>query len=149
MLLVAQLNNLLCLVLRIVRALTFSAMNLDARNKYKEIFMKYLFILLFSITSNLALASYHGGSENPSSGDDGGGYGGSSSAAGAIVAVGLIAYFVMNSGDDSEEADFINETVERKFSIDFLKQPAQDDFANNQYFEQNNEFQINFKYRLN
>ena len=48
--------------------------------------MKYLFILLFSITSNLALASDHGGSENPSSGDDGGGYGGSSSAAGAIVA---------------------------------------------------------------
>ena len=110
--------------------------------------MKYLFILLFSITSNLALASYHGGSENPSSGDDGGGYGGSS-AAGAIVAVGLIAYFVMNSGDDSEEADFINETVEKKFSIDFLKQPAQDDFADNQYFEQNNDFQINFKYRLN
>ena len=112
--------------------------------------MKYLFILLFSITSNLALASYHGGSENPSSGDDGGGgYGGSSSAAGAIVAVGLIAYFVMNSGDDSEEDEFINETVERKFTIDFLKQPAQDDFVNNQYFEQNNEFQINFKYRLN
>ena len=110
--------------------------------------MKYLFILLFSITSNLALASYHGGSENPSS-DDGGGYGGSSSAAGAIVAVGLIAYFVMNSSDDSEGADFINETVERKFTIDFLKQHAQDDFANNQYFEQNNEFQINFKYRLN
>ena len=111
--------------------------------------MKYFFLLLFSITSNLALASYHGGSENPSSGDDDGGYGGSSSAAGAIVAVGLIAYFVMNSGDDSEEADFINETVERKFTIDFLKQPDQDDFANNQYFEQNNEFQINFKYRLN
>lgn len=146
---VAQLNKLLCLVLRIVRALIFSVTNLDAQDKYKEIFMKYLFILLFSITSNLALASYHGGSENPSSGDDDGGYGGSSSAAGAIVAVGLIAYFVMNSGDDSEEADFINETVERKFSIDFLKQPAQDDFANNQYFEQNNEFQINFKYRLN
>ena len=97
----------------------------------------------------MALASYHGGSENPSSGDDGGGYGGSSSAAGAIVAVGLIAYFVMNSGDDSEEADFINETVEKKFSIDFLKQSAQDDFADNQYFEQNNDFQINFKYRLN
>ena len=149
MLFVAQLNKLLCLVLRIVRALIFSVTNLDAQDKYKEIFMKYLFILLFSITSNLALASYHGGSENPSSGDDDGGYGGSSSAAGAIVAVGLIAYFVMNSGDDSEEADFINETVERKFSIDFLKQPAQDDFANNQYFEQNNEFQINFKYRLN
>ena len=111
--------------------------------------MKYLFILLFSITSNLALASYHGGSENPSSGDDDGGYGGSSSAAGAIVAVGLIAYFVMNSGDDSEEDDFINDTVERKFTIDFLKQTAQDDFANNQYLEQNNEFQINFKYRLN
>ena len=146
---VAQLNKLLCLVLRIVRALIFSVTNLDAQGKYKEIFMKYLFILLFSITSNLALASYHGGSENPSSGDDDGGYGGSSSAAGAIVAVGLIAYFVMNSGDDSEEADFINETVERKFTIDFLKQPAQDDFANNQYFEQNNEFQINFKYRLN
>ena len=49
--------------------------------------MKYLFILLFSITSNLALASYHGGSENPSSGDDGGGYGGSSSAAGAILSL--------------------------------------------------------------
>ena len=111
--------------------------------------MKYLFILLFSITSNLALASYHGGSENPSSGDDGGGYGGSSSAAGAIVAVGLIAYFVMNSGDDSEEDEFINETVERKFTIDFLKQHSQDDFVDYQYFEQNNEFQINFKYRLN
>ena len=149
MLFAAQLNNLLCLVLRIVRALTISVTNLDAQDKYKETFMKYLFILLFSITSNLALASYHGGSENPSSGDDDGGYGGSSSAAGAIVAVGLIAYFVMNRGDDSEEGDFINETVERKFTIDFLKQPAQDDFANNQYFEQNNEFQINFKYRLN
>ncbi len=149
MLFAAQLNNLLCLVLRIVRALTLSVTNLDAQDKYKEIVMKYLIILLFSITSNLALASYHGGSENPSSGDDDGGYGGSSSAAGAIVAVGLIAYFVMNRGDDSEEGDFINETVERKFTIDFLKQPAQDDFANNQYFEQNNEFQINFKYRLN
>ena len=111
--------------------------------------MKYLFILLFSITSNLAFASYHGGSENPSSGDDGGGGYGGSSAAGAIVAVGLIAYFVMNSGDDSEEADFIDETVEKKFSIDFLKQPVRDDFADNQYFEQNNDFQINFKYRLN
>ena len=55
----------------------------------------------------------------------------------------------MNSGDDSEETDFINETAERKFTIDFLKQTAQDDFADNQYFEQNNEFQINFKYRLN
>lgn len=111
--------------------------------------MKYLFILLFSITSNLALASYHGGSENPSSDDDGGGGYGSSSAAGAIVAVGLIAYFVMNSGDDSEEADFINETVEKKFTIDFLKQTDQDDFVDNHYFEQNNDFQINFKYRLN
>ena len=149
MLVVSQFNDLLCYVLLNVMALTFSVTDLDAQDKYKEIFMKYLFILLFSITSNLALASYHGGSENPSSGDDGGGYGGSSSAAGAIVAVGLIAYFVMNSGDDSEEAEFINETVERKFTIDFLKQPAQDNFANNQYFEQNNEFQINFKYRLN
>ena len=76
--------------------------------------MKYLFILLFSITSNLALASYHGGSENPSSGDDGGGYGGSSSAAGAIVAVGLIAYFVMNSGDDSEAVSYTHLTLPTK-----------------------------------
>ena len=89
--------------------------------------MKYLFILLFSITSNLALASYHGGSENPSSGDDGGGgYGGSSSAAGAIVAVGLIAYFVMNSGDDSEEADFISETLSQR-----NKETAKDQYTIN------------------
>ena len=58
-----------------------------------------------------------------------------SSAAGAIVAVGLIAYFVMNSGDDSEEAEFINETVERKFTIDFLNSLLKMIFDNH-YFEQ-------------
>ena len=55
--------------------------------------MKYLFILFFALTSNLSLASYHGGSgggeSNPSNDDDGG-YGSSSSAAAAIIGVGVI-----------------------------------------------------------
>ena len=82
--------------------------------------MKYLFILFFALTSNLSLASYHGGSggeSNPSNDDDGG-YGSSSSAAAAIIGVGVIGYFILR--DDEEADEFANKDKQRNFEINFL-----------------------------
>ncbi len=112
--------------------------------------MKKLFIILFALTSNLTFASYHGGTggtdENPSSGG-GGGYGGGSSGAAALVGVGLVAYFVLNRGDDETE-EFANINEEQRFKVDFLRDETNfSSFSENSQFE--NDFQINFKYYVN
>ena len=115
--------------------------------------MKYLYILLFSVSSNFALANYHeGDSGSGGSSGDGGGYGSSSSYAGALIGVGLIAYFVLNNNDE-ESSEFVDKQQLSKFSIDFLR----DDKSNNIFSnfegkiksEQNIEYQINFRYYLN
>ena len=110
--------------------------------------MKYLFILLFALTSNLSLASYHGGSgggeSNPSNDDDGG-YGSSSSAAAAIIGVGVIGYFLLR--DDEEVDEFVNKDNRRNFEINFLNEEQSLGFAENSGYR--NDFQVNFKYYLN
>ena len=110
--------------------------------------MKYLFILLFALTSNLSLASYHGGSgggeSNPSNDDDGG-YGSSSSAAAAIIGVGVIGYFILR--DDEEVDEFVNKDNRRNFEINFLNEEQSLGFAENSGYR--NDFQVNFKYYLN
>ena len=110
--------------------------------------MKYLCILLFSVDSNFALATYH---EEGSSGD-GGGYGSSSSYAGALIGVGLIAYFVLNNNDE-ESSEFVDKQQLSKFSIDFLRDEKSNDIFSNFEgkikSEQNIEYQINFRYYLN
>ena len=55
--------------------------------------MKYLFIILFSVASSLAHASYHEGEGATGSGDSGG-YGSGGSTAAALLGVGLVAYFL-------------------------------------------------------
>ena len=110
--------------------------------------MKYLFILFFALTSNLSLASYHGGSgggeSNPSNDDDGG-YGSSSFAAAAIIGVGVIGYFILR--DDEEADEFANKDKQRNFEINFLNEEQSLGFAENSDIEMI--LQINFKYYLN
>ena len=108
--------------------------------------MKKLLVMLFVLSSNLTFASYHGGGESDSSG--GGGYGGGSSAAGALVGVGLIAYFVMNRGDEEEGTEFVDQNNFKKFQIDFSKEENNlNSFSENDFYQ--NDFQVNFKYYLN
>ena len=111
--------------------------------------MKYLCILLFSVASNFALATYH---EEGSSGD-GGGYGSSSSYAGALIGAGLIAYFVLNNNVEEESSEFVDKQQLSKFSIDFLRDEKSNDIFSNFEgkikSEQNIEYQINFRYYLN
>tara|TARA_Y100000766_G_scaffold34059_1_gene23843 strand:- start:89 stop:415 length:327 start_codon:yes stop_codon:yes gene_type:complete len=108
--------------------------------------MKKLLVMLFVLSSNLTFASYHGGGESDSSG--GGGYGGGSSAAGALVGVGLIAYFVMNRGDEEEGTEFVDQNNFKKFQIDFSKEEnILNSFSENDFYQ--NDFQVNFKYYLN
>ena len=107
--------------------------------------MKKLLVMLFVLSSNLTFATYHGGGESDSSG--GGGYGGGSSAAGALVGVGLIAYFVMNRGEE-EGAEFVDQNNFKKFQIDFSKEENNlNSFSENDFYQ--NDFQVNFKYYLN
>ena len=113
----------------------------------KGVNMKKLLVMLFVLSSNLTFASYHGGGESDSSGG-GGGYGGGSSAAGALVGVGLIAYFVMNRGDEEEGTEFVDQNNFKKFQIDFSKEENNlNSFSENDFYQ--NDFQVNFKYYLN
>tara|TARA_B000000437_G_scaffold72544_1_gene52714 strand:+ start:468 stop:701 length:234 start_codon:yes stop_codon:yes gene_type:complete len=69
--------------------------------------MRYLFIILFSVASSLAHASYHEGEGSTGSGDSGG-YGSGGSTAAALLGVGLVAYFVINRNSDDSESKFRN-----------------------------------------
>ena len=109
--------------------------------------MKYLFVILFSVASNLAHSSYHGG-EGSAGSDDSGGYGSGGSAAAALIGVGLVAYFVINRNSDESESEFRNDEDKKKFEIDFLQDSSKfsgfsEDFASQ------NKFQINLKYNIN
>ena len=108
--------------------------------------MKYLFIILLSVASNLAHSSYHEG--QGSSGSDSGGYGNGGSTAAALIGVGLVAYFVINRNSDDSESEFHSNEDKKKFEIDFLQDSSKfssfsDDFASQ------NKFQINLKYNIN
>ncbi len=108
--------------------------------------MRYLLILFISLTSNLALASYHGGDGSTGSSDSG--YGSGGSAAAALVGVGLIAYFVINRNTDEAEAEFNTNTDKKRFEIDFLQDDSK--FAGlSEDFAGRNKFQMNFKYNIN
>ena len=109
--------------------------------------MKYLFIILFSVASSLAHASYHEGEGSTGSGDSGG-YGSGGSTAAALLGVGLVAYFVINRNSDDSESEFRNDEDRKKFEIDFLQDKSKfsgfsEDFASQ------NKFQINIKYNIN
>ena len=111
--------------------------------------MKYLLILFISLASNLALASYHGGTEGDgSTGSSDSGYGSGGSAAAALVGVGLVAYFVINRNTDQTEAEFSAITDRKRFEIDFLQDNSK--FAGlSEDFAGKNKFQMNFKYNIN
>ncbi len=109
--------------------------------------MKYLFIILFSVSSSLSHASYHDSEGTTGSGDSGG-YGSGGSTAAALIGVGLVAYFVINRNSDDSESEFRNNDDRKKFEIDFFQDSSKfsgfsDDFASQ------NKFQINLKYNIN
>ena len=100
--------------------------------------MKYLFIILFSVASSLAHASYHEGEGSTGSGDSGG-YGSGGSTAAALLGVGLVAYFVINRNSDDSESEFSNDEDRKKFEIDFLQDKSKfsgfsEDFASQNKF---------------
>ena len=94
--------------------------------------MKYLFILFFALTSNLSLASYHGGSgggeSNPPMTMSDGVTVAVVLAAAAIIGVGVIGYFILR---DDEVDEFANKDKRRNFEINFLNEEQSSGFAEN------------------
>ena len=109
--------------------------------------MKYLFILIFALTSQLTLASYHEGGETTPGYDDGGGSYSSGGSAAAIIGIGVIGYYLLRE-DDEESDEFSSKDSRNNYEINFLKGESNyDSLSENLGYQ--NEFQINIKYYLN
>jgi hypothetical protein len=115
--------------------------------------MKYLMIMIVSLSSHLALASYHGGDGATGGSSDDGGYSSGSNAAYAIVGAGVL-YYIFSNRDDNNEAEFSNNFLSPENSnqlvIDFEKTTPfsdQDGFSYNPFLEK--DFQVNLKFKFN
>ena len=115
--------------------------------------MKYIMIMMVSLSSHFALASYHGGDGAAGGSSDDGGYSSGSNAAYALVGVGVL-YYVFSNRDDKTEAEFSNNFLSPKSNnqlvIDFEKTTPfsdQDGFSYNPFLEK--DFQVNLKFKFN
>ena len=115
--------------------------------------MKYLIILIVSLSSHFALASYHGGDGATGESSDDGGYSSGSNAAYALVGAGVL-YYIFSNRDDNNEAEFSNNFLSPESSsqlvIDFENTTPlsdQDGFSYNPFLEK--DFQVNLKFKFN
>ena len=119
---------------------------------YLEKIMKYIMILILSLSSQLALASYHSDDAAADGSYDDDGYSSGSTAADALVGVGVL-YYVFRNKDDNNEAKFSNNFLSSESNnqlvIDFEKTPfsGQDSFSYDPLLEQ--DFQVNLKFKFN
>ena len=104
-----------------------------------------------SLSSQLALASYHS-DDAAADGSYDDGYSSGSTAAYALVGVGVL-YYVFRNKDDNNEAKFSNNFLSpesnNQLIIDFEKTPfsSQDSFSYDPLLEQ--DFQVNLKFKFN
>ena len=115
--------------------------------------MKYLMILIVSLSSHFALASYHGGDGATGESSDDGGYSSGSNAAYALVGAGVL-YYIFSNRVDNNEAEFSNNFLSPESSsqlvIDFENTTPlsdQDGFSYNPFLEK--DFQVNLKFKFN
>ena len=115
--------------------------------------MKYLMILIVSLSSHFALASYHGGDGATGESSDDGGYSSGSNAAYALVGAGVL-YYIFSNRDDNNEAEFSNNFLSPESSsqlvIDFENTTPlsdQDGFSYNPFLEK--DFQVNLTFKFN
>jgi hypothetical protein len=116
--------------------------------------MKYIMIMIMSLSSHFALASYHGGDDaagGESYDDDG--YSSGSSAALALVGVGVLFYVFRNTDEDNEAEfsnNFLSPESNNQLVIDFEKTTpfsGQDSFSYDPLLEK--DFQVNLKFKFN
>ena len=112
-------------------------------------------ILTMSLSSHLALASYHGGDDAAAGGGsyDDDGYSSGANVAYALVGVGVLYYLFRNT-DDNNEAEFSNNFLSpesnNQLVIDFEKTTpfsGQDSFSYDPLLEK--DFQLNLKFKFN
>lgn len=110
-------------------------------------------ILIVSLSSHFALASYHGGDGATGESSDDGGYSSGSNAAYALVGAGVL-YYIFSNRDDNNEAEFSNNFLSPESSsqlvIDFENTTPlsdQDGFSYNPFLEK--DFQVNLKFKFN
>ena len=115
--------------------------------------MKYLMILIVSLSSHFALASYHGGDGATGESSDDGGYSSGSNAAYALVGAGVL-YYIFSNRDDNNEAEFSSNFLSPESSsqlvIDFENTTPlsdQDGFSYNPFLEK--DFQVNLNFKFN
>jgi hypothetical protein len=116
--------------------------------------MKYMMILVMSLSSHFALGSYHGGGDAADGGSyDDDGYSSGANAAYALVGVGVL-YYVFRNKDDNNEAEFSNNFLSpesnNQLVIDFEKSTpfsGQDNFSYDPLLEK--DFQVNLKFKFN
>ena len=106
-----------------------------------------------SLSSQLALASYHSDDAAADGSYDDDGYSSGSTAAYALVGVGVL-YYVFRNKDDNNEAKFSNNFLSPESSsqlvIDFENTTPlsdQDGFSYNPFLEK--DFQVNLKFKFN
>jgi hypothetical protein len=114
--------------------------------------MKYIMIIILSLSSQLALTSYHDGESAGGSYDDDG-YSSGSSAAYALVGVGVL-YYIFRNKDENTEAGFSNSLLSpesnNQLVVDFEKAKpfiGQDSFSYDPFLEK--DFQVNLKFKFN
>ena len=110
-------------------------------------------IIILSLSSQLALTSYHDGESAGGSYDDDDGYSSGSSAAYALVGVGVL-YYIFRNKDENTEAGFSNSFLSpesnNQLVVDFEKAKpfiGQDSFSYDPFLEK--DFQVNLKFKFN